>query len=166
MGESNQRSGLEMHYDSDHEKKEWILQRFGWGLMLLASVAALSGVLGDGPMSKRQKGKVGDDLYFENDRYVRHQSPFKLKLFCRPRDTEFSISFNRAYLDKNEVKEIQPEPQSTTIDGQNCTFVFNGTSGKVQLVTFHLIPEAFGKIQNEITLDGNHTQKMEQFIWP
>ena len=167
MGESVKAPGLEMHYDPDHEVKEWRVERFGWGLMFLACVLAVAGVLGDGPVSSTEKGNVGDDLYIEYERYIRHQAPFALKLFCRPKgDSEFSLSFTRAFLDKNEVKEIQPEPESTTIDGEKCTFFFKGTSAKEQLITFRLTPEAFGKIQNQITLDGKVTQKMEQFIWP
>ena len=167
MGESAKASGLEMHYDPNHEAKEWRVERFGWVLMFLACIVALAGVLGDGPVSSTVKGNVGDDLYIEYERYVRHQAPFTLKLFCRQKgEAEFSLSFQRAFLDKNEVKEIQPEPESTTIDGERCTFGFKATGGKEQLITFRLTPEAFGKVQNQITLDGKVTQKMQQFIWP
>lgn len=156
-----------MHYECAHERKEWALQRAGWGLMLLACVAALTGILGDGPLSRKQEGKVGEDLYLEYERYARHQAPFTLKLFCRPKgNSEFSLSFTRAFLDKHEVKEIQPEPESAVLDGNQCAYFFRGTAGKERLVTFRLTSETFGEIENEVKLDEKVTRRMQQFIWP
>src|SRR5688500_5161114 len=112
MGAVHKQPGcLEMGYDPDREKKEWAVQRFCWGLMFLAAVAALSGVLGDGPASSTREGNVGEELYLEYDRYVRHQMPFAVKVFCNPaEEKDFSLSFTRSYLDKHGIKEIQPEP--------------------------------------------------------
>lgn len=168
MGEgSNSPGRLEMSHDSEHEKKEWVIQRIGWGLMLLLAIAALIGVLGDGPLSSTQQGKAGDELYLKYDRYVRHQAPFMVKVFCKPAsDGGFSLTFTRAFLEKHEVKEIQPEPESTEIEDDRCTYQFKGRPNHEQLVTFRFASDGFGKVENEVTLDGRITRKMEQFIWP
>lgn len=168
MGEeSKTRGSLQMHYDLAREQKEWVAQRIGWGMMFLLCVGALTGALGGGPVSSRQEGKVGDDLYLEYERFVRHQAPFRLKVFCKPpEDGLFTLSFTRGFLDHHEIKEIQPEPESTTLDGDKCVYSFNGHSAREQLITFRFEAETFGKIQNEVMLNGKTTRKMEQFIWP
>jgi hypothetical protein len=167
MGEEpNKRSGLEMRFDPGHERTEWMVQRVGWGLMFLVCIAALAGFLGDGPVSRAQEGREGDDLHLEYHRFVRHQAPFTVKVFCRTGgDKQFSLGFTRRFLENHEIKEIQPEPESTISEGEKSVFLFKA-NGKEQLVTFRFESDAFGKAQGEVTLDGRETQKMEQFIWP
>lgn len=168
MGEeSNKPGGLEMGHDPEHEITEWHIQRIGWALMLLLCIAALAGVLGDGPAANMQQGKIGEELYLEYDRYVRHQAPFIVKVFCRPEQSnDFSLSFTRSFLEKHEVKEIQPEPESTEISSDRSTYRFKSTGAGEHLVTFRFESDGFGKVHNEVTLNGKITRKMKQFIWP
>lgn len=165
--QKEQSSSLQMRFDPGHERREWIVQRFGWVLMILLSLAALAGVLGDGLASRSQAGKIGSDLYVEYDRFIRHQAPFAIKLYCKPGlQKQFSISFDRSFLEQCEIKEIQPAPNSTALSANQCVFHFESSSDQVQLIVWRFEAEAFGKIESQIALNGKTTIKTEQLIWP
>jgi hypothetical protein len=167
MGKPQQGNGLQLKVDADHERSEWFVQRVGWGLMLLLAVAALLGFLGKGPFSDAQAGKVGDDLYVEYERFVRHEAPFSLKIYCKPGSSDqFTLSIDRAFLDRSEVKEIQPIPVTATTAGGECIFTFSSTGDTNQLVTFRLESDTFGKVENAVSFNGKSKHKLQQFVWP
>jgi hypothetical protein len=167
MGGPQPGNNLQLHVDAARERSEWFVQRVSWGLMLLVAIAALLGFLGKGPFSDVQAGKVGDDLYIEYDRFVRHEAPFSVKIYCKPGAADqFTLSLDRGFLDRSEIKEIQPTPVTTTTAGAECIFTFSSSGNTNQLVTFRFECDSFGKLRNEVTLNGKSKQKLNQFIWP
>jgi hypothetical protein len=167
MGEPQEGTGLQIHIDVHHERSEWFFQRVGWGLMLLLTSAALLGFLGAGPFSNVQAGKVGDDLYVEYERFVRHEAPFSVHCYCDAKGSdEFNLSLGRAFLSRTEVKEVQPSPVKTTAAGEDCIFTFKSTGETNQLVTFRFESDSFGRLQTEVTLNGKSKQKLKLYIWP
>jgi hypothetical protein len=167
MGGPQPGNHLQLHVDAEHERSEWFVQRVGWGSMLLLAIAALLGFLGKGPFSDAQAGKVGDDLYIEYDRFVRHEAPFSLRIYCKPNGSDhFTLSMDRGFLDRSEIKEIQPTPLTTTTAGSKCIFTFSSSGSTNQLVTFRLEANSFGKVENTVALNAKTKHKLEQFIWP
>lgn len=167
MGEPEHGKGLQLEVDVSHERSEWFVQRVGWSLMFLLVIAALLGFLGKGPFSDVQAGKVGDDLYIEYERFVRHEAPFSIKIFCRPGSSnQFTLSLDRAFLERSEIKDIQPTPMTTTVAGAECIFTFSSFGDTNQLVTFRLESDSFGKLPNTVTLNAKARQQLNQFIWP
>ena len=168
MGEPQQQgNGLQIKVDAEHERSEWFIQRVSWGFMLLLAIAALLGFLGEGPFSDVQAGKIGDDLYIEYERFVRHEAPFSFKIYCKPEGADqFTLSLNRAFLDRSEIKEVQPTPVTTTTAGDKCVFTFSSSGNTNQLVTFRFETDSFGKLQNEVALNGKSKHKLAQFVWP
>jgi hypothetical protein len=165
--QNDRSSSLQMHSDPAHERREWFLQRLTWLLMLLIAIAALAGVLGDGPASNSHAGNIGADLYAEYDRYLRHQSPLDLKVYCRPGlNKEFAISFDRSFLEQFEIQEIQPGPTSTALAGDKWLFKFNSSTDQQQLVLWRLAAKAVGKVENQISLDGKTSIQTGHFIFP
>jgi len=167
MGEPQQGKGLQLKFDAPHERSEWFVQRVGWGAMLLLAIAALLGFLGKGIFSDAQAGKAGDDLYIEYDRFVRHEAPFTLRIYCKPgASNQFTLSLDRAFLDRTEIQEIQPTPTRSTIAGSECLFAFSSSGGTNQLVTFRLSADSFGKLENTVGLNEISRHHLEQFAWP
>lgn len=167
MAEREQPSSLQISYHPPHERREWIVHRIGWVIMGLLCVAGLSGIFGDGPASRTTAGKVGSDLYIDYDRYVRHQAPFGIKVYCKPgSEKQFSLSFDRAFLRDSEILEIQPTPASTVILGDKCLFRFDSANDQEHLVVFRFESETFGKVETEISLNAKSSHQIQQFIWP
>ena len=112
MSEQRQWTDLQMAPDLARERLEWRIQRIGWFAMIVVCGAALAGFLGQGPVSKKQFGKIGSNLYVEFEQYVRNRAPFTLKVYCRVEDSQerFTLSLDRNFIKDVEVKSIQPEP--------------------------------------------------------
>jgi hypothetical protein len=167
MNKEKQASDLQLEPDLTHERREWRVQRVGWVLLALLCGAALAGLLGPGPLSNKQAGKIGSELYIEYDRYIRHEAPYTIKVYCRPEPAdEFTLSLDRAFIENAEIKQIQPEPKETTAAGDKYLFHFNAKEASDQLVTFHFEPDTFGEISSAVTLNEKHSQKVKQFVWP
>ena len=168
MGEEKRSGELELKSDLAHERREWRVQRVGWLLLALFCGSALAGLLGPGPLSKQQAGKVGSDLYIEYDRFIRKQSPYGLKVFCRPDTTrdEFTITLDRGFVENVEIKGIQPEPSETTAGTTEYHFRFKRSGEGEQLVIFHFEPDAFGTIETSVKLGDKASHQIKQFVWP
>ena len=167
MGKTKRVGDLDLDYDPAHEEREWIVQRIGWALMALAAIAALIGLLGPGPLSKKREGKAGDALYVEYHRFARYQAPADLKIFCRPEgQDEFQLSFDRSFIEGAEVKEISPEPEESRTEGARYAYKFKRGKGEEHLVTFRIEGGKFGRASSKVTLDGKQTVNIRLFLWP
>lgn len=62
------------------QRRMWRAQRIAWWCMLGIVVAALLGVLGDGPMSRGTRSSASGATTVEWHRVVRAQSPFDIEL--------------------------------------------------------------------------------------
>lgn len=69
---------LEVDQDLAFERKSWAAQRIGWGVMTLAIVAALAGLLGSGPASRTRAETPDGAIAVEYDRFVRANAPTDL----------------------------------------------------------------------------------------
>jgi hypothetical protein len=167
VGRTRRIGDLDLNYDPAHEEREWIVQRIGWGLMIATGGAALAGLLGPGPLSRREEGKVGEALYVEYQRFGRCQAPAELKIFCRPKgQKEFALSFDRPFIEGNEIIEISPEPLEASAKGDRYVYRFSGDEGQEQLVVFRLEAAKFGRARSKVTLDGTATVNLRFFYWP
>ena len=167
MGKSNRVGDLDLKYDPAHEEREWITQRIGWTLMALLALAALIGLLGPGPLSDKTEGKIGGPLRVEYQRFGRYQAPAELKIYCRPKGREhFELSFDRAFIQVSEIKEISPKPDETRTDGDRYVYQFRKGDAEEHLVTFRMHGEKFGKATSNLTLDGQESVHIQIFYWP
>ena len=168
MSEGNQASGLQLEPNMKHERREWRVQRFGWLGLALSCGAALAGLLGPGPLSQRHEGKIGSALYFEYERFVRYRAPSSLKVYCRLSEArdEFTLSLNRAWVEKVQIKGIQPEPIKATAAGENYVFQFELSGNDEQLVTIQFEPDTFGSLNGTLALDEKVSHRFKQFVWP
>ena len=167
MVKSKRVGDLDLHYDPAHEEREWIVQRIGWGLMALIAIAALMGLLGPGPLSRKTAGKVGDRLHVEYQRFGRHQAPSQLKVYCRPEGEEhFELSLERRFIEASEIKAISPEPEEARTEGDRYVYRFKRGEGEEHLVTFRIHGEQFGKASSKVTLDRGASVNIQIFYWP
>lgn len=135
--------------------------------MLVLAAAALAGLLGPGPLSDAHAGAVGSPLRVEYERFVRSQAPGELRIYCRPEGNDrFQLSFDRAFIQHTEIKEITPEPLETSAHGKKYLYTFRRTDGEEQLVTFRIEGSQFGKMKTEVQLGDGAKVELRQFYWP
>jgi hypothetical protein len=167
MGKPQRFGDLDLAYDPVHEEREWCVQRIGWALIGLAILAAIIGVLGPGPLSKKREGKMGAALFVEYQRFARYQAPGEFKVLCRPEGKEqFRLSLDRTFIEQTEIKEISPEPFETSAAGDTYVYFFKLGQGEEQLVTIRFESKRFGRVNSRVTLDEKETVEVRQFYWP
>ena len=118
---------LEIDQDLDFQKKEWRLQRIGWGIMALLIVAALLGLTGSGPLARATSGDAGALLQVEYSRFVRLDAPVTLEIEIAGEAVashQVELRVERAYLQDISVEQIVPEPDEVRSAGEQLIFVF------------------------------------------
>jgi len=161
---------LEVSQDLDFEHRSWRVQRIGWVLFSLVLLAALLGLLGGpGPLSTTTAGE-GSPLEVVYERFARHNNPTELMLQLQPGAVpgdEVRVWVNTQYLEAIQIERIEPEPNQVEISPQRITYVFplsdSGAGGRVVL---HLMPQAIGRHEVRMGVEGELEHRFTQIIYP
>ena len=75
---------LELGQDLPFQRRTWLVQRVGWGVVLLLLLAAAAGLLGRGPLSEKTARSADGALGVRYGRFVRHRAPTTVQLQLAP----------------------------------------------------------------------------------
>jgi hypothetical protein len=168
---SIQRVGdLEIGQDLEFQRRAWVVQRIGWGVMALLVLAALIGLFGPGLISSAAIGEQGQPLRVEYNRFVRNQSPTSLTIQIGPgaaREGEARIWLDRTYLESVLVQQITPEPDRVEAGPDRLIYVFTAAQpDQPTAVQFHLQPQQGGLLQGRVGLVDGQPLSFGQFVYP
>jgi hypothetical protein len=71
---------LEIQQDLNYQRREWRIQRLGWVVMRLVILAALLGLLGNGPLSKASVTATDGSLRLDYHRCWHYRNPMTLEI--------------------------------------------------------------------------------------
>jgi hypothetical protein len=158
---------LQIEQDLQFERRSWVAERVGWGLMMLLVAAALAGLFGGGIASRRTIG--GPGIEFEYNRFGRYDSPDTIILRVSPALTasgELRIRLSEEFLEKVQIENIDPEPDESTAGGTDRVFLFRTHSSQGLLrIRVHLIPRAIGRVAGRVGAGGVNLD-FAQWIYP
>jgi hypothetical protein len=163
-----QREDLELETDESFQRNEWRLQRVGWIAWSLVIVAALTGLLGSGPLSHKEISAADRSLTIEYDRYLHYHHPTQLTLSAGEiPGNELRIKFDQALLDRLQVERIEPEPLNAELvdDGVIYTFMQKASSPHARVI-FHVDYEHIGASQGTVHVVGYKPVTLRQFVYP
>jgi hypothetical protein len=171
MTSNIQRIGdLEIDQDLAFQQRAWTVQRIGWASIALLILAALLGLFGPGPLSNATAGAPGADLWLEYERFERFKAPTTLRVNVGPgavRDGVVRITLDRAYLDQVQVEQVMPQPESVETGPDRFTYTFKlNDPAQPTAITFHLNPQAIGRLSGRVGLDGEQAIGFDQFVYP
>ncbi len=159
---------LEIKQDLLHEKREWLVERIGWCIMGLLILAALLGLLGNGPLSSKIEGDKNSLLWVEYDRYGRYQAPAILKIHLKAGSSQAGqarVSVNRDYIENMEIQNIEPEPYKVEAGRDRLTYSFNiSDPTQSTAVAFHLKANKYGSMPVRINLENGPELNFSQFF--
>ena len=162
-------SALHINEDLVFERREWFIQRVGWGVLALIMLLALGGAFGKGPLSSAEAGD-SNLLRVEYQRFIRHGQSMELEVSVAPlavKSSQVELSVSREYLEKFTVEQITPEPERVQNTPDALLFVFNARESQMPVkVTFTLEPEQSGWHSGSIALPTGAPVKIEQFTYP
>lgn len=152
------------------QRRDWTLQRIGWGVMALFILAAVSGVFGNGPLSSRT---VGDSRFATMDlqRFARHAAPTTFTVTAGSgaiAEGELTITADRAFFEAYQLQSITPEPLRVVASEGLLTFVFEAGATR-PAVTFHVEPQRIGSHSGVFRVGagaGSTRLRIAQFVYP
>ena len=165
----NQRVGsLEIAQDLDFQRREWIVQRIAWGIVVIILIAGLAGLLGAGPLSHAQASS--GPLALDYERFVRKRAPTQFDLTVAPEaasDGEVALWLDQALLEKLDVERITPEPTAMEATPDRVVYRFVlADPEQPAAVTFHLEPAEPGAVRGNLGLVDGQELAVAQFIYP
>jgi hypothetical protein len=161
---------LQIKQDLDYQRREWAFERAGWGVMLLLVVAALLGVLGQGPLSHTETDGPDGTFRLEYDRFLRHRAETELSVHLSAEKTgrsEVRLWLGQNYLDRVLLNQVTPPPAHVEAGEGRSVFVFRvADRGRPARIVFHIEPQSAGSLPGRAGLDGDNGLSFNQFVYP
>ena len=169
-GRTEPAAGIELEHDPKFQRREWMLQRLGWDLMLAVVIAAMLGVFGRGPFAAASAAVDGGRVRLEYDRLLRHRSPTPITIHLAGGVSSggaVRVWLSREYVEGMEPQRIVPEPErmESAADGYVYTFRIADPSRRSTIV-FDLEPEGYGNVAGRLRVEGGSTLRFAHFVFP
>lgn len=161
---------LQINQDLDFEQRDWRFQRFGWAVLSLIVVLALSGLFAFGPLSGTVAGAANGALQVEYQRFGRRIAPQTLEVRLGTdagRNGRARVWISRDYLEHFEFLQVTPSPETVIAGRDRLTYVFRVPQpGEPTAVTFHLQAERPGWLAGRVGLENGPSFPFRQLIYP
>jgi hypothetical protein len=158
----------EIDEDPEFARREWVVQRVCWVILVLILIAGFIGLLGAGPLSQTEA--AAGPLTLEYDRFVRKLSPtvFHLRVDASAAvDQQIGVWLEQDLVDKFDVTQIIPEPVDAEAGTGRVVYYFGVTeSDPVSEITFDMQPSEAGRLRSRLGLVDGPEIDVDQFIYP
>jgi hypothetical protein len=147
-----------------YHRREWAVQRVGWLLMTIAIAAAVAGIFGDGPLSQTTSHARLHSAQYE--RFARYGTRTKLVVNVTQEASAnpiASVRISRSFMDAYHIEAITPEPERTSVTGDDVAFMFEASS--TASITFRLEPDTVGRHSGYMRI-GSESMRISQFVYP
>jgi hypothetical protein len=151
---------LPLKDEIDLHRKGWIVQRIGWALMFAFLVAAILGLFGEGPLSKK-KIQAGN-INVEYERFCRYEHGMEIRLQSDAENIS-TVSIPQTYLKSFRVGIIVPEPAKQIAATGSVQYQFEGPQNNI--VSFYLNPIDRKTVEGIFHVN-NHPFTIKQTIYP
>jgi hypothetical protein len=159
---------LEIDEDLVFERRQWVVQRAGWLVMLLILLAGLAGLLGSGPLNNVQASTGALDVEFE--RVIRTFAPSEVRVRLAPgaaQDGEVALLLSQDFLDMVDVTQVVPEPSEMEATAAGTVLRFAVASPEQPAeVTFTIEPAEPGLARGHLGLLHGESLAIDQTIVP
>ena len=170
MGNIPRIGDLQVGQDLEFQRREWVVERIGWGLMALLVIAALFGLLGGGPLSQATAGGEGGPFQVQYGRFVRHRAPTDMEITLQPgavQEDKARVWVDREWLDTIDLQSVLPEPDSMQAGGDRLIYVFElDEPGAPASIKFDYMPVKYGARIVSVGLDGGESVSFNQVVYP
>lgn len=171
MTEMGRVGDLQVAEDMKAQRRNWIFQRVGTALMVLAALAGLLGLLGGaGPLSRATAGDPEAPLSIEEyERFLRFGKPSTLRVRLDEAATtrgEARVWVSRDYLQSVQFQEIDPLPERVESAPDRLVYVFDVEANRPAGIAFELQPDEIGPLEGRMGLDGGTSLDFGQFVYP
>lgn len=165
--------GLEIDQDLGFQRRSWVVQRTGWAVMALLVAAALAGLFGSGPLSRRIARAPGA-FEVEYQHFTRYEDPELLTLRLEPAVTAVPLvrlSINMEFLDHARIESVLPAPERVEAAAGRVVYAFRvAEPGRPFPVVFNMRPQRVGRAAARLRVESEAARGREaafrQFTYP
>lgn len=162
---------IEIGHDIGFQRREWVVQRVGWMVMLLIVIAALLGLFGGGgPLNNATLGDDSSAIRVHYKRFDRVLNPTDMQIELTGAATAASqarVWISKDYLEHVQIESISPEPVEVTTEGDRDVYTFEITAqGQPARILFAIKPQRIGTLSGQIGLEGGESHTFQRFIYP
>jgi len=155
--------------DMVFQRREWMIQRVGWVVILLLLIAGLFGALGGNGWLSHGEAKAGS-LALEYERFTRQRRPTSLQVRVDPasaRDGRVPIWLDQAFLDRIDVERVEPEPVETRAGADRVVYQLALVDPqRPAQVTIAYQPADLGVTQIRLGIVGGDAIAIDQVVYP
>ena len=146
-----------------------IVRRIGVSIFTLILLAALAGLVGDGPLSKVKAQSDARELRVEHLRFIRYQGPTTLKIHVGAEATTnglFLLQLSRTFVEEVEIERVEPEPESIIAGPLFLTYAIRAETNKPAEVKIRFLADRFGRAHYTVGLAGGASVPLQHFAYP
>ncbi len=161
---------LEVSQDLRFQKRSWAVQRVGWTVMVVIALAAIAGLLGEGPLSTTTLRTEDGELTFRYNRIDRHRAPSAFLIGVTGpavRGGKARVWLDRSFAEGMSIETIHPEPESVEVGAGRLTYTFavSPNSNEAQ-ITFEVLPQVVGATAAHVGIDDGPALAFRQLVLP
>lgn len=160
---------LEAQDQLRHQRREWIAERIGWGVMALLLLAGMAGLLGQGPLSRDDETSADGKLSLEYERVHRVHAPacLRIRIEQSPSGGPVQLAIARSFDDATIQDEIVPRPSRVESGDGELVYFFDVTGDQPeQLIELRYQYDQFGRFDHALGLRGQEPLRFRQIILP
>jgi hypothetical protein len=167
----DEKGSLEIDQELPYQRRAWQRQRVMWVLLTLVLLAALLGLFGPGLLSDAHAGDTSAPLWLEYPRFAHtYADADTLRFQVAPAAVnagQVRLWVSRDYLERVEVRRIEPEPEAVETTGDRYIYVFRAPNLNAPTrILFHVEPNSFGRLKGRAGLDGGAEFDFSQYVYP
>jgi hypothetical protein len=147
------------------QRRMWIVQRIGWAMMGVISLAALFGLFGYGVLSKRTATGAEMSVQYERFERATRRASFVFR-FAASANTERRLHLNRAFQEGFEISSIQPPPLRSSVDADGIDLSFAVTPSVTSQIVIWARPHRYGTVGIAARVDDTPPVDLRVFIYP
>ncbi len=154
---------------SDTRRRSRLIHRIGVALFLLILGAALSGLMGKGPLSKMRAGSIDAGLDVEYFRFIRYQAPVELKIAVNARAVTngmIQLQLSKAFVQQVEIQRIDPEPAGVSGGADFFAYDIRSQTNAPTQVTIRFLSTHFGRLRYAVGLAEGPKVDLQHFAFP
>ena len=170
MTELKRISGIDINQDMEYQWREWRVQRIAWVFFIAILLAALLGLLGQGPLSVARTGAPDAGLALEFERIDRARAPTGMTVTLAPNIAQSGsarLAVSREFVDRISIDEIVPEPESVETGRDAVTYTFDvKDASQPAAIRFDFQHKFAGLMRGAVQMEGGPALPFEMFVWP
>ena len=150
-------------------RREWRLERVGWGVMAIVVAAALLGAFGGGLLSHTE-ARGADGLVVDYHRMARTQSPEELTVYLPARRGMRSLRISAAFLARARLLEVDPAPIRVRLGEEERELLFDVEGGVARdgalAVVLRVEYRRAGAVDGWMAAGGGAPVRVAAFVYP